>query len=105
MNFTTTVTGLYTVQEPQPNYVVTANWQMVGADGTHTASCDGSSQFTISTDEPGFVPFNELTEATVIGWIESNSTAMFNAQQNIVGQINSIINPPVTPQPAPLPWA
>jgi hypothetical protein len=50
-----------------------------------------------------FIPYASLTEAIVIGWIpESQITS---AQQCVQGQIDSLINPPVSPANTPLPWS
>ena len=66
--FTTTITAMYTLQQPDPNYVVNALWTVTGVDGDRTASIDGNTQFT-SQQGPDFIPYDQLTEATVIGWI------------------------------------
>ena len=101
--FTTTITQMYTVQQPDPNYVVNALWKVTGVDGTYTASIQGNTQFN-SVDQVGaFIPYASLTEATVIGWISAQDIS--NAQSCVQGQINSMITPPVSPQSTPLPWA
>jgi hypothetical protein len=99
--FTTTITQMYTMQTPDPDYVVNALWQVTGVDGEYTASIQGNTQFT-SQQGPDFIPYADLTEATVIGWIpESQITS---AQACVQGQIDSMITPPVSPQNTPLPW-
>jgi len=99
--FTTTITAMYTMQTPDPDYVVNALWQVTGVDGEYTASIQGNTQLT-SQQGPDFIPYADLTEATVIGWIpESQITS---AQACVQGQIDSMITPPVSPQNTPLPW-
>ena len=99
--FTTTITQMYTLQTPDPDYVVNALWQVTGVDGEYTASIGGNTQFT-SQQGPDFIPYADLTEATVIGWIpESQITS---AQACVQGQIDSMITPPVSPSNQPLPW-
>ena len=100
--FTTTITAMYTLQQPDPNYVVNALWEVTGVDGTYTASIGGNTQFD-STDQTTFVPYASLTEAIVIGWIPES--AITSAQQCVQGQINSLITPPVSPENTPLPWS
>jgi hypothetical protein len=99
--FTTTITAMYTLQQPDPNYVVNALWRVTGVDGDHTASIDGNTQFDSQQSET-FIPYNELTEATVIGWIPAEAIA--NAQACVQGQIDSMITPPVSPANTALPW-
>ena len=100
--FTTRITAMYTLQQPDPNYVVNALWEVTGVDGANTASIGGNTQFT-SQQGPDFVPYANLTEATVIGWIPAEAIA--SAQACVQGQIDSLITPPVSPENTPLPWA
>ena len=100
--FTTTITSLYTLQQPDPNYVVNALWLVTGVDGSNTASIQGNTQFD-STQTTPFIPYDQLTETIVIGWIPES--AITSAQACVQGQIDSIITPPVSPSNTPLPWA
>lgn len=99
--FTTTINAMYTLQQPDPDYVVNALWTVTGVDGQYTASIDGNTMFS-SQQGPDFIPYDQLTEATVIGWIPAEQIA--SAQACVQGQIDSMINPPVSPQNTPLPW-
>ena len=100
--FTTTITAMYTLQTPDPDYVVNALWQVTGVDGEYTASIVGNTTFN-SADQTGPVtPYDQLTQAIVIGWIPEN--AMASAQACVQGQINSMITPPISPSNQPLPW-
>ena len=100
--FTTTIVSMYTLQQPDPNYVVNAIWEVTGVDGDNTASIGGNTQFS-SQQSDTFIPYAQLTEATVIGWIPES--AITSAQQCVQGQIDSMITPPVSPENTPLPWA
>jgi hypothetical protein len=100
--FTTTITAMYTLQQPDPNYVVNALWEVTGVDGEYTASIGGNTTF--SSEQMGtFIPYDQLTEAIVIGWIPE--AQITSAQQCVQGQIDSQITPPVSPANTPLPWA
>jgi hypothetical protein len=101
--FTTRITAMYTLQQPDPDYVVNALWEVTGVDGTNTASIDGNTTFNSADQVGAFIPYDSLTEATVIGWIPES--AITNAQACVQGQIDSIITPPVSPANTPLPWA
>jgi hypothetical protein len=52
-----------------------------------------------------FIPYDQLTEAIVIGWIQRiwALDGVANFEACIQGQIDSQINPPVVPV-TPLPW-
>jgi len=100
--FTTTITAMYTLQQPDPDYVVNAIWEVTGVDGTNTASIGGNTQFN-SADQTGPVtPYASLTQAQVIAWIPAE--AITSAQQCVQGQIDSMITPPVSPANTELPW-
>jgi len=101
--FTTTVTAMYTLNTPEPDYVVNVLYEVTGVDGTYTASIGGNTQFNSADQEGAFIPYASLTEATVIGWIPES--AITSAQQCVQGQIDSMITPPVSPAAQPLPWA
>ena len=101
--FTTTITSMYTLQQPDPDYVVNALWEVTGVDGSNTASIGGNTTFN-SADQTGpVVPYASLTEAVVLSWIPES--AISSAQSCVQGQIDSMINPPVSPEAQPLPWA
>ena len=101
--FTTRITAMYTLQQPDPDYVVNALWEVTGVDGSYTGSIGGNTQFS-SADQTGPVtPYADLTEAIVIGWIPESQIG--SAQACVQGQIDSMITPPVSPELTPLPWA
>jgi hypothetical protein len=100
--FTTRITAMYTLQQPDPNYVVNALWEVTGVDGAYTASIGGNTLFNSADQVGAFIPYADLTEAIVIGWIPE--TVITGAQQCVQGQINSLITPPVSPANTPLPW-
>jgi hypothetical protein len=101
--FTTTINSMYTLQTPDPDYVVNVLWTVTGVDGANTASIGGNTQFSSADQEGAFVPYESLTEAQVIGWIPANQIE--SAQACVQGQLESLANPPVSPQNTTLPWA
>ena len=105
--YTWNVTALYTQTiESEQNYVVIANYEVVGTDGTFSASLSNIARFSTASVSP-FIPYDQLTNDIVIGWIQSElgTDGVANLEACIQGQIDSQINPPVTPQNTPLPWA
>ena len=101
--YTTTINQMFTVPNPT-GYVVNVIFIVSGTDGTHTAEIGGNIQFTPEQNEPNYIPYNELTQAEVLGWINDATDNQANYYANIDGQLNSIINPPVSPSSQPLPW-
>ena len=101
--FTTTITQMYTLQTPDPDYIVNVIWQVEGVDGAYTASIGGNTTFN-SADQTGPVtPYASLTQAQVIGWIPES--AITSAQACVQGQLDSMANPPVSPANTALPWS
>jgi hypothetical protein len=105
--YTWNVTALYTeTVDGEQNYVVIANYTVIGIDDTYSAELSNIARFSTASVSP-FVPYEDLTNDIVIGWIqdELGVDGVSNLEACIQGQINSEINPPVTPQNTPLPWA
>ena len=105
--YTWAVTALYTETiATEQNYVVIANYTVIGVDGTYNAELSNIARFNTASVSP-FVPYEDLTEAIVIGWIqdELGPDGVSNLEACIQGQINSQINPPVVPLNTPLPWS
>jgi hypothetical protein len=105
-NYTWNVKTLWTETiSDQQNYVVTANYEVIGIDGTYTASLSNIAQFS-TTSVSAFVPYSELTNDIVIGWIQEGLgvDGVSNLEACLQGQIDSQINPPIAPEVTPLPW-
>lgn len=105
--FTWAVTALYTeTVAGEQDYVVIANYSVVGVDGTYSASLSNIARFSTESMSR-FIPYEDLTEEVVIGWIQSELgvDGVNNLYACIQGQIDSQINPPVVPQNTPLPWS
>jgi len=101
--FVTTITSMYTLQQPDPDYVVNALWQVTGVDGEYTANIGGNTTFNSADQEGPVTPYASLTQAQVIGWIPES--AITSAQACVQGQIDSMITPPVSPANTALPWS
>ena len=94
----------YPELDGETDVVFVCHWTLAGTDGTYTGSVYGSVGVTLDPDAP-FVPYANLTEAQVIGWVQDalgeEQVAAYEA--NVAQQIENQINPPVvTP---PLPWS
>lgn len=89
----------------EPNYVVSAAYTVKGEDGEYTSEIQNTAFFEVGA-ETEFVPYADLTEEMVLGWIKEQlgESAVENYEYCINDQIQSKINPPVTPQQQPLPW-
>jgi len=104
--YTWAVTALYTETiDGHQDYVVIANYLVLGVDGTYGAELSNIARFSTESVDP-FIPYEDLTEADVIGWIQQTlgQDGIDNLYACIQGQIDSQINPPSVPVNTPLPW-
>ena len=68
--------------------VTTAHWNASIVDGDYSASAYGTQSFTRDENSPELIPFADLTEATVVGWLtldeglEANLLAQIEEQKN-----------------------
>ena len=102
------VTSMSTLQisPTETDYVVTANYSVIGVDGTYTSSIQDTATFSVEDRDPNYIPYADLTNDIVIGWIQTElgPDSIANIEYCIADQIEMQINPPVTPEPTPLPW-
>ena len=94
----------YPELDGEQDVVFSVHWTLNGTDGTYNGGVYGSVGVTLDPDAP-FVPYADLTQAQVIGWVQDalgeEQVAAYEA--NVAQQIENQINPPVvTP---PLPWS
>jgi len=71
--------------------VTVAHWAATEVDGDYSASSYGTCGFTYDATDPSFVPYDNLTESEVLGWvwaevdqaaIEAALTADIESQKN-----------------------
>lgn len=94
----------YPEYEGEPDVVFTVHWRLDGTDGTYAGSVYGSQGITL-IEGATFTPYADLTEAQVIGWVQSAMGAeqVASYEANVAQQIEDQIDPTVvTP---PLPWS
>jgi len=80
--------------------VITADWRCNGTQDQYSGTCYGSCSFQPPTGE--FTPYEDLTQAQVLGWCYANGVDQAAVEANVTQQINDQINPPVVT--LPLPW-
>ena len=88
--------------------VLTVGWICTGSDNAtptpHTASIYSTQTLVPpQAGDPAFVPYNQLTQATVLGWLWAGGVNQTATQEALDTMIANLANPPV--QQPPLPWA
>ena len=53
------------------NGIVIAHWRCTGVDGDNSAGSYGTYSFTPDPTAADFIPFDNLTEADVLGWVHA----------------------------------
>ena len=110
-NYIWTTEKLFTINLPtEADYVVTAYYGVEGStqDGKTTASLTGNAaSFSIIEDQPDYIPYDQLTNDIVIGWIKNQlgKNGVLSIENAIAGMIDSQLNPPPTPKETPLPFS
>jgi hypothetical protein len=87
--------------------VVTANWRAVltepkenSSNGVYETSVYGTCSFDQKDpSDPSFIPFEDLTEEIIVGWVIKKSGKEIEATLN--EQMTALKNPPVVSR---LPW-
>ena len=92
--------------DTKPNAVVQTYWEKIGTDENgNTGMFAGATPFTVDpTDELGpFIPFDQLTEADVLSWVQSVVVGDYEVHVNERIQKNMEENMNVVVE-ATLPW-
>lgn len=96
-----------TMPTPEPDFVVNVSWILTGTEGDNTASVEGDCTFSQDEGSENFTPYADLTEEQVLGWVQDDlgEIGVANYKLNVAGQIDAMVNPPVSPTVEPLPWS
>lgn len=82
-------------------FVTTVHWSSIKTSGEHTASQYGTESFEAT--EGSFVPFNQLTQEMVTGWLKERwgAEGLAAKEAALDAQLAALANPPVM---SGLPW-
>jgi len=102
--FTWTIANLERTNDDAKGVVV-AHYRVDGVDGEHTMGAYGTQSFTPDASSEGYVAFDSLTEATVVGWVQNalgGAEKVAEIEAAIQAKIDEVKNPTVV---AEVPWA
>lgn len=100
MEYTWEVTGL---KKESQGGVVQTYWTKTGTDAEgNTGTFSGATPFEPDPNDPNFIPFESLTEADVLGWIQA--VVVDSYEEHVNAQIQKQIDQKVVVD-ADLPWA
>ena len=106
------VESLSTVQtETVEDFVVNCLFSLTATcssfeQGTVNPQITDAVTFVFDSSQESFIPYNELTEEIVIGWIKDKLgvNTVENYENTLADQVNNLLDPPVTPEAKALPW-
>lgn len=84
--------------------VTIAHYRVDGVDGEHTMGAYGTMNFEGTPSDDGFIAFESLTEADVIGWVKEalgGAEKVAEIEAQIQAKIDEQKNPPLV---AEIPW-
>lgn len=75
--------------------VIICHWTASKTEGEYTASGYGADSFTPDPDSPNFIPFEQLTEADVVGWLINKDGWAEALEARLDADIERQKNPPI----------
>lgn len=81
--------------------VYIAHWTVTSVEGDYTASAYSTASFTPDPSSPNFVPYDELTQDEVLGWVWASGVDKFTTEASLADQIYLQQNPVTA---SGLPW-
>lgn len=105
-DYTLKIDQIYTLQQPNENYVAQVKWTLTGTKGGVVRAI--SSQAKIIADESiTFVPYANLTEEIIVEWVQSvlGEQRIEDYKADLEKKINSALNLDQVPKSTSLPWA
>ncbi len=94
---TTTWTISQLDRKTADGFVTTAHWQATAVDGDYTASIYSTSSWADGTVN---TPYDQLTQATVLGWVWANGVDKQATEDALAAQI-ALQKAPVTASGTP----
>ena len=82
------------------NGVVIAHWRCTGVDGDNSTGAYGTTSYTPDPTAEGFIAFDALTEADVLGWVHAE-VSKEDTEASLQTKLDELANPVVT---SGMPW-
>jgi hypothetical protein len=108
ITYTWTATSLigYPVIDGETDVVTRASYTVLADDGEgHTADYSNFAYTPLDPSVP-FIPYADLTNDIIIGWVQYNIGAdlVASIEGSLAIQVERQVNPPPQPEVLPLPW-
>lgn len=73
--------------------ITVAHWRVTAVDGDYSASAYGSCGFTPDASSPDFTPYDQVTEAEVLGWCWADGLDKDATEAALAAKIEADKNP------------
>ena len=73
--------------------ITTAHWRVTAVDGEYTASSYGTCGFTPDPESSDYTPYEDVTEAEVLGWCWANGVDQEAIEASLQANIDLQITP------------
>jgi hypothetical protein len=73
--------------------ITVAHWRCSAVDGDYSASAYGTCGFTPDATSPDFKPYDEVTEAEVLGWVWGSGVGKDETEASLETRIEAQKNP------------
>ena len=93
MTATTTWTISQLDRHASDGGVIVAHWRATSVDGEYSASAYSTASFTPDPAAPGFIPYDDLTEADVLAWVWADGVDKDATETALAAQIADQQNP------------
>lgn len=84
-------------------FVINVAWACTAQQDTASAFHGGTTTYLNNPDEPGFIPYDQLTEETVLGWVyDALGDQKAEIEAGLTAKVEKQLNPTTANG---LPWA
>lgn len=80
-------------RKPEHDGIIRVYWEASKTDKEYFASTHGCETFEPDSDSPDFIPFDQLTEADVVGWLVGLPYWLKSLENTLDKQIENSKNP------------
>lgn len=87
----------------EDNFVIIAHWTCTACQIPSSCQVYGSQSFEYNPNQPGFIPYENLTESIVVGWVQAQlgPDGVATVEAKATSQLTKKMNPVVS---TGLPW-
>lgn len=84
-------------------FVINVAWACTAQQDSASAFYGGTTTYVSNPDEPGFIPYDQLTEAIVLGWVyDALGDQKAEIEATLIAKVEKQLNPTTANG---LPWS